>query len=79
MGPGDRPPDSENPPMPVIPPTSRSGKLLGVVPGQIDPESGIVLVVKQKDKPGEFILEQLKQDGTFDNPDHSLRHGPCLL
>lgn len=44
-----------------------SGKLLGVVPGQITPESGIVLVVKQKDKPGEFILEQLKQDGTFDN------------
>jgi hypothetical protein len=45
-----------------------SGKVYGVLPGQIEPGSTIVMIVKQKDKQGNFIMAPLKNDGTFSDP-----------
>jgi hypothetical protein len=47
---------------------SLSGKIYGVLPGQIQPGSSIILLVKQKDVKNGFILVPLKQDGTFNDP-----------
>jgi hypothetical protein len=45
-----------------------SGKVYGIIPGQIRPGTSIVLLVKQKDNKGGFNLVPLKADGTFDEP-----------
>jgi hypothetical protein len=47
---------------------SLGGKIYGVLPGQITPGTTIVMIVKQKDKQGEFLMEPLNADGTFSNP-----------
>jgi hypothetical protein len=47
---------------------SLSGKVYGVMPGQIRPGTGIILFVKQKDNKGGFNLVPLKADGTFNEP-----------
>ncbi len=47
---------------------SLSGKVYGVMPGQILPGTEIILIVKQKDGEGNFIVVPLKSDGTFRDP-----------
>ena len=47
---------------------SLSGKVYGVLPGQILPGTDIILLVKQKDAQGGFILVPLKPDGSFSDP-----------
>jgi hypothetical protein len=47
---------------------SLSGKLYGIMPGQIQPGTGIILLVKQKDNTGGFNLVPLKPDGSFNDP-----------
>src|SRR5436190_3158372 len=47
---------------------SLSGKVYGVLPGQIPPGANIILLVKQKNTKGEFLLVPLKPDGTFNDP-----------
>jgi len=45
-----------------------SGKIYGVLPGQIQPGTNIILLVKQKDVKGGFTLIPLKPDGSFNDP-----------
>ena len=45
-----------------------SGKVYGVLPGQIGPGTSIILLVKQKDNKGGFMFIPLKQDGSFVDP-----------
>lgn len=47
---------------------SLSGKLYGVMPGQIRPGTSIILLVKQKDNKGGFNLVPLTANGTFNDP-----------
>lgn len=47
---------------------SLSGKVYGIMPGQIQPGTSIILLVKQKDNKGGFNLVPLKPDGTFNDP-----------
>jgi hypothetical protein len=47
---------------------SMSGKVYGVMPGQILPGANIILIVKQKDAEGKFLMVPLKSDGTFTDP-----------
>ncbi|HEY6502662.1 MAG TPA: hypothetical protein VIZ28_01690 [Chitinophagaceae bacterium] len=47
---------------------SLSGKIYGVMPGQILPGTEIILIVKQKDAEGKFLLVPLKPDGSFKDP-----------
>ena len=47
---------------------SLSGTVQGVLPGQIGNTAGIVLMVKQKDKPGSVILAKVLPNGTFNDP-----------
>ena len=45
-----------------------SGKVLGVLPGQINRDAAVVLMVKQKDKEGEMLLVPIQSNGTFNDP-----------
>jgi hypothetical protein len=45
-----------------------SGKLYGVLPGQIGPGANIILLVKQKDTPGKFLMLPIHPDGSFNDP-----------
>ncbi len=45
-----------------------SGKVLGVLPGQIGREASVILMVKQKDKEGQMILAPVGSDGNFNDP-----------
>ncbi|MFC0775856.1 hypothetical protein [Terrimonas alba] len=45
-----------------------SGKVLGVLPGQINRDAAVVLMVKQKDKAGQMILVPVESNGTFNDP-----------
>jgi hypothetical protein len=45
-----------------------SGKILGILPGQINREASIVLMVKQKDKEGQMLLVPVESNGTFNDP-----------
>jgi hypothetical protein len=47
---------------------SLSGKIYGVMPGQITPGTEIILIVKQKDAEGKFVLIPVKPDGNFKDP-----------
>ncbi|HLG40025.1 MAG TPA: hypothetical protein VI461_10165, partial [Chitinophagaceae bacterium] len=47
---------------------SLSGKIYGVLPGQIVPGTDIIMIVRQKDKQGSFIMEPVNPDGSFSNP-----------
>jgi hypothetical protein len=47
---------------------SLSGKLYGVMPSQIPPGAEIILIVRQKDAQGQFLLVPIKPDGTFKDP-----------
>jgi hypothetical protein len=46
---------------------SLSGTVAGVVPGSIPPDASIVLMIKQKDKPGEVVLTKVNPNGTFND------------
>lgn len=46
---------------------SLSGKVLGVLPGQINRDASVVLMVKQKDKEGEMLLVPIESNGTFND------------
>ncbi len=45
-----------------------SGKVMGVLPGQINRDAAVVLMVKQKDKEGEMLLVPILSNGTFNDP-----------
>ena len=45
-----------------------SGKVIGVLPGQIGRDASVILMVKQKDKQGQVILTPVKSNGTFNEP-----------
>jgi len=45
-----------------------SGKVLGVLPGQINRDASVLLMVKQKDKEGQMILAPVESNGTFNDP-----------
>ncbi|MBL7745128.1 MAG: hypothetical protein JNN00_16760 [Chitinophagaceae bacterium] len=47
---------------------SLSGKVYGVMPGQIAPGTEIILIVRQKDAQGKFVLAPVKPDGSFKDP-----------
>jgi len=47
---------------------SLSGKIYGVLPGQIQPGTSIILLLKQKDLKGGFMFVPLRPDGTFNDP-----------
>ncbi|HKO78852.1 MAG TPA: hypothetical protein VJU78_00585, partial [Chitinophagaceae bacterium] len=44
-----------------------SGKVLGVLPGQINRDASVVLMVKQKDKDGQMLLVPIESNGTFND------------
>lgn len=46
---------------------SLSGKIMGVLPGQLSRDASVVLMVKQKDKDGQMILAPIASDGTFND------------
>jgi hypothetical protein len=46
---------------------SLSGKVLGVLPQQINRDAAVVLMVKQKDKEGQMILVPIEPNGTFND------------
>ena len=45
-----------------------SGKVMGVLPGQINKDAAVLLMVKQKDQEGQMLLVPVKSNGTFDDP-----------
>jgi hypothetical protein len=45
-----------------------SGKVMGVLPGQIGKDASVVLMVKQNDKEGQMLLVPIESNGTFDDP-----------
>ena len=45
-----------------------SGKIIGVLPGQINRDASVLLMVKQKDKEGQMILAPVESNGTFNDP-----------
>jgi hypothetical protein len=45
-----------------------SGKVMGVLPGQINRDAAVVLMVKQKDKEGQMLLVPVESNGTFNDP-----------
>lgn len=47
---------------------SLSGNILGVIPGQIPPNATVVLMVKQKDIPGQVLLVPVLPNGSFNDP-----------
>lgn len=47
---------------------SLSGKVYGVMPGQIQPGANVILIVKQKNAEGKFALMPIGPDGNFDDP-----------
>lgn len=47
---------------------SLSGKVLGVLPGQINKDAGVILMVKQKEKEGQMLLVPIQPGGTFNDP-----------
>jgi hypothetical protein len=47
---------------------SLSGKLYGVSSGQITPGTTVILLVKQKDSKGGFMVVPLNPDGSFNDP-----------
>ncbi len=47
--------------------TSLSGKVIGVLPGQISRDASVVLMVKQKDKEGEMLVVPIETNGTFND------------
>jgi hypothetical protein len=47
---------------------SLSGKVFGVMPGQIGNDANIILIIKQKDTEGKMLLLPLLPSGTFNDP-----------
>jgi len=47
---------------------SLSGKVMGVLPGQINKDASVLLMVKQKDKEGQMIIVPVESNGTFNEP-----------
>ncbi len=45
-----------------------SGKVMGVLPGQIGKDASVILMVKQKDKEGQMLLIPITSNGSFDDP-----------
>lgn len=45
-----------------------SGKVLGVLPGQIGRDASVILMVKQKDQEGQMVLAPIANNGTFNDP-----------
>ena len=45
-----------------------SGKVLGVLPGQINQDASVLLMIRQKDKEGQMILAPVEANGTFNDP-----------
>lgn len=45
-----------------------SGKVMGVLPGQIGKEASVILMVKQKDKEGQMLVVPIESNGSFDDP-----------
>ena len=45
-----------------------SGKVMGVLPGQINKEAAVVLMVKQKDQEGQMLLIPVESNGSFNDP-----------
>jgi hypothetical protein len=46
---------------------SLSGKVYGVMPGQIEPGTSIILIIKQKGTEGKFLMVPVKPDGSFND------------
>ena len=44
-----------------------SGKVLGLVPGEIGNDASIILIIKKKDKGGDFVMLPVERNGTFIN------------
>lgn len=47
---------------------SLSGKIYGVMPGQVAPGTEVILILKQKDAQGKFLAVPVKSDGSFKDP-----------
>lgn len=47
---------------------SVSGKVIGIIPGQVSPTSSVVVMMKQKDVEGKVLVAPLMKDGTFNDP-----------
>ena len=45
-----------------------SGKVMGVLPGQINKDASVLLLVKQKDKEGQMLFVPVEYNGTFNDP-----------
>ncbi len=45
-----------------------SGKVIGVLPQQINKDASVVLMVKQKEKEGQMLLVPIQSDATFNDP-----------
>lgn len=46
---------------------SLSGKVMGVLPGQLGRDASVILMVKQKDKDGQMIVAPIAPDGSFND------------
>ena len=44
-----------------------SGKVLGLVPGEIGNDASIILIIKKKEKGGDFLILPVERNGTFAN------------
>ena len=42
-----------------------SGKVMGVLPGQINKDASVILMVKQKDKEGQMLLVPVESNGNI--------------
>jgi hypothetical protein len=49
-----------------------SGKVYGVLPSQIPPGTALIMIIKQKDKPGGLVLMPINSDATFNDPTYLL-------
>ena len=47
---------------------SLSGKVIGVLPGQINKDAAVLLMVRQKEKESQMVLAPVKPNGTFNDP-----------
>ncbi len=45
-----------------------SGKVIGVLPGQIGRDASVILMVKQKDQEGQMIMAPIQSNGSFNDP-----------
>lgn len=48
---------------------SLSGKVLGIMPGQIGQGASVMVMLKQKDSPGNMFLLPVERDGSFNDPE----------